>query len=611
MNVPTPTPLDESLWDDMHIDDGGLEFLKSQTGIDDAGELKKHILPIQAKAYEVREFPMILSSTIAQDIQTFSYTCIRQFAFARLRVSKLPAYFQAMALLRERPDAIFLDLGCCFGTDIRKVAVDGCPMQNLIACDLHGEFWNFGHELFRSTPETFPVAFLSGDVFGPAFLVPAAPRLTSTSSTVVPPSNLSNITSLTALTGHVSVLHCSYVFHLFSEQKQAELARLLAGLLSPLPGSMIFGSQMGKETRGYLSKPPFYSGDAESQVFIHSPESWIDLWEDIFPKGTGSFYLRLKGQTFSSTIIPTQKLDRSSGMDHNVLLDESLWDVMHIDDGGLEFLKSQTGIDDAGELKKHVLAIQAKAYQIFSYPCIRHFTFARLRLSGLPAYSQAMALLRERPDAIFLDLGCCFGTDIRKVAVDGFPMQNLIACDLHGEFWNHGHELFRSTPETFPVAFLSGDVFDPAFLAPSSSASTMMPPSNLSNITSLTALAGHVSILHCSYVFHLFDEQKQAGLARLLAVLLSPLPGSMSFGSQPGMKTKGFFSNPAYYSGDPGRRLFAHSPESWIDLWGGIFPEGTVRLEAALKKPEECHPSQIHPTSKAAYGVMIWSITRL
>src|ERR1700761_9136262 len=24
------------------------------------------------------------------------------------------------------------------------------------------------------------------------------------------------------------------------------------------------------------------------------------------------------------------------------------------------------------------------------------------------------------------------GTDIRKVAVDGFPMQNLIACDLHG-----------------------------------------------------------------------------------------------------------------------------------------------------------------------------------
>ncbi|KAJ7206525.1 hypothetical protein GGX14DRAFT_637459 [Mycena pura] len=252
------------------IDDGGLEFLKSQIGIGDAGELKKHILPIQAKAYE-----------------TFSYPCICFFNFARLRVSKLPAYSHAMALLRERPDAIFLDLGCCFGTDIRKVAVDGFPMQNLIACDLHGEFWNFGHELFRSTPETFPVAFLSGDVFDPAFLAPSAPRLTSIrSSTVIPPSNLSNITSLTALTNHISILHCSYVFHLFDEQKQAELARLLAGLLSPLPGSMIFGSQLAKETKGYLLRPPFYSGDAESRVFAHSPESWIDLWEDVFPKGT-------------------------------------------------------------------------------------------------------------------------------------------------------------------------------------------------------------------------------------------------------------------------------------------------------------------------------------
>jgi len=287
-----------------------------------------------------------------------------------------------------------------------------------------------------------------------------------------------------------------------------------------------------------------------------------------------------------------------------------------MDDGVLDFVKSQTGIDDAGELKKHVLAIQASAYQIFPYPCIRSFDFAKLRLSTLPAYSQAMTLLRERPDAIFLDLGCCFGTDIRKVAVDGLPMQNLIACDLHGEFWNFGHELFRSTPETFPVAFLSGDVFDPAFLAPvaprltseTSTSSTVVPPSNLSNITSLTTLTGHVSVLHCSFVFHLFSEQKQAEFARLLAGLLSPLPGSMIIGSHLGMKTMGYFAATSYHSGHSGQ-VFAHSPESWIDLWGDIFPQGTVRVEAALKAREERHLSE--SLRQRHVGALTWSITRL
>jgi hypothetical protein len=36
---------------------------------------------------------------------------------------------------------------------------------------------------------------------------------------------------------------------------------------------------------------------------------------------------------------------------------------------------------------------------------------------------------------------------------------------VHEEFWNFGHELFRSAPETFPVWFLAGDIFDRSCLA--------------------------------------------------------------------------------------------------------------------------------------------------
>lgn len=47
---PKSVPLDEELYT---IDDQALEFMKSQTGIQDPEEIKKHILAVQAEAYAV------------------------------------------------------------------------------------------------------------------------------------------------------------------------------------------------------------------------------------------------------------------------------------------------------------------------------------------------------------------------------------------------------------------------------------------------------------------------------------------------------------------------------------------------------------------------------
>ncbi|OJA12406.1 hypothetical protein AZE42_03402 [Rhizopogon vesiculosus] len=41
------------------------------------------------------------------------------------------------------------------------------------------------------------------------------------------------------------------------------------------------------------------------------------------------------------------------------------------------FFKTQIGIDDDEELKRHILEIQAKAYKVAPYPCIRGFTFLK------------------------------------------------------------------------------------------------------------------------------------------------------------------------------------------------------------------------------------------
>ncbi|KAI0932684.1 hypothetical protein AcW2_001238 [Taiwanofungus camphoratus] len=97
----------------------------------------------------------------------------------------------------------------------------------------------------------------------------------------------------------------------------------------------------------------------------------------------------------------------------------------------LAFYKAQTGIHDDDALKQHIMRVQADAYQVHPYNCIRRFNFTRLKISRLPAYSHLLKLGKERAGAIFLDIGCCFGNDARKAVADGYPVQNVVASDLH------------------------------------------------------------------------------------------------------------------------------------------------------------------------------------
>ncbi|KAK0496138.1 hypothetical protein EDD18DRAFT_1309777 [Armillaria luteobubalina] len=242
------------------------------------------------------------------------------------------------------------------------------------------------------------------------------------------------------------------------------------------------------------------------------------------------------------------------------------------------FFKAETGIQDDVQLKNHILAIQDEAYKIYPYPCIRRFGFVNMRISTYPSYQQLLKLGKERQGAIYADIGCCFGNDVRKAVADGYPVQQAIATDLMPEFWDLGHKLFKSTSESFPARFIAADIFELKDLAKQPLASAP----DLSKVQSFAELAGCVSAIHASSLFHLFDEQQQFELAKITAALLSSAPGSMIFGSHGADFTKG--SRTETY-GNRTLSLFCHSPESWKALWdGGVFPEGTVSVDASLKE---------------------------
>lgn len=175
---------------------------------------------------------------------------------------------------------------------------------------------------------------------------------------------------------------------------------------------------------------------------------------------------------------------------------------------------------------------------------------------------------------------------------------NFIPTAEYGDF---SHALFNTTGDTFEGHFIAGDAFGPAIL--SVIPPCQQPPSlrpKLSNLTSLNPLHGHCAVINAANFFHLFDEEKQLHMARALAGLLSPEPGSVICGRNLAASKKGEAINQL-----GGRHCshFCHSPESWVDLWDGlVFEKGKVKVEAELYSREHLN----YRTTN-----MVWSITRL
>ncbi|RDX41920.1 hypothetical protein OH76DRAFT_175124 [Lentinus brumalis] len=283
-------------------------------------------------------------------------------------------------------------------------------------------------------------------------------------------------------------------------------------------------------------------------------------------------------------------------------------ELLQLDGDRLEFFRSTTGIDDIEELKKHIVAVQREAYEARPYPCIVGFIFTQLRLSRLGTiYDRLLGLGKSRQHPILLDVGCCLGTDLRKLIADGYPRDSVIATDVVPEFWDLGHKLFKTSAETFPVRFLPGDIFDPAFLEPTPPTYNR-PPTVAplpSSVRTLTDLRGHVSAITICAVFHIFEtEETQLRLARALASLLSPEPGSMIVGLHTGLREKGWWRGQTFH-------MFCHSPESWAEMWDGdVFEKGSVRVDAWLVERErrsmQDGVARVTPTS-----ILEWSVTRV
>lgn len=151
-------------------------------------------------------------------------------------------------------------MGCCFAQDLRKLAADGVPSENLYGADLRLEFLDLGYELFRDRGR-IKATFYEGDALAPAGS--AAER------------------DLAQLDGKMSFVHAASFLHLFNWADQVTAAVRLAKFLRPdAHDAVIFGRQMGSTVPGEFPRGAPGSGSRYS----HDVASFQRLWDEVGAK---------------------------------------------------------------------------------------------------------------------------------------------------------------------------------------------------------------------------------------------------------------------------------------------------------------------------------------
>ncbi|THH11243.1 hypothetical protein EW146_g8103 [Bondarzewia mesenterica] len=217
-------------------------------------------------------------------------------------------------------------------------------------------------------------------------------------------------------------------------------------------------------------------------------------------------------------------------------LDESLFQPSNSE---LDFLKSVISGDEH-ELRRRVFEVQKYAYEQHPYPCICQFNHVSLMMSTNKVYPSIVETGKTN-GTILLDLGCCMGTDVRKIVHDGYPADHVVGCDLRPEFIALGYKLYRDT-ETYSIRFLTADIFDLLLDSVPSSAKPLSKVP-LSQVSTLDELIGRVSHIYIGALFHLFDEQTQLGLAQRLVSLLKKTRGATIFGRHQGLEEAGMIGD--------------------------------------------------------------------
>ncbi|KAL9097014.1 MAG: hypothetical protein Q9165_000978 [Trypethelium subeluteriae] len=232
-----------------------------------------------------------------------------------------------------------------------------------------------------------------------------------------------------------------------------------------------------------------------------------------------------------------------------------------------KMLRDYSDISD-DEIEEHILAVRERAWQVRPFPCLGQFGFLLLRSPTLPTWPQIESRVKE--GATILDLGCCFGQDLRYLAASGAPTEKMYASDLFGEFWEISYDFFRDRSR-MKARFFQADAFEAT--------------------SSLKDLNGQIDIVLATQFFHLFDWDKQVELG--VRILELTRPGAIIVGYQIGsLFAAEVATTEDGKKGSPeNKRKYYHNSWSWKILWREVEKKSGIKctVQASLKSLSAWH----------------------
>jgi SAM-dependent methyltransferase len=189
-----------------------------------------------------------------------------------------------------------------------------------------------------------------------------------------------------------------------------------------------------------------------------------------------------------------------------------------------------------------------EAWNIFPFPCIGQMRFLDFSLATMPSYSWILARLRDSGSpAKLLDVGCCFGQDLRRLVADGAPSEDLVGLDLEPQFLLLGYDLFADR-ESYKGQMVAGDIFDKSPDGP------------------LALLKGSIDIAHAASFFHLFSWKDQVNAGVQLVRLMKNTPEALVLGRHLGSSIGEERLSPT----NSNVKMYFHCPDSFKKLWAVI-----------------------------------------
>ncbi|KAJ3385921.1 hypothetical protein HDU84_001897 [Entophlyctis sp. JEL0112] len=112
-----------------------------------------------------------------------------------------------------------------------------------------------------------------------------------------------------------------------------------------------------------------------------------------------------------------------------------------------EWFTRTTGLsstDVPARITDTISATEAAGHHV--YKCIQNGWFAVPRAVTHPAYASVQARFSD-PEFTVLELGCCYGTDARRMVTDGLPASRLTVSDLHSAYFDIGQRVLFAGAE--------------------------------------------------------------------------------------------------------------------------------------------------------------------